>query len=329
MATYGKRLPKKRCDSEQWREYLGFAIPMSLPYNTERNFRLLQSVASLLLRSREVIVYPLGDRVVPLHFLLNHEPRRGILVDIVSGAPYVNRYPGFVSIAKSLKHLWYNVRITCGVDLEFYDSRGGCVKLRTRQYNSSNGQLNSSNGAVDCRRLDEVERVTRNWAWNPGGEATPYYAAQFLAVPYEDIIEYIFDCISKHQESLKAQGLWDYLNPDYLEKASLAYREHCIEGKECETVEWICVNEKWCRSSDVEDGAIALDGDIDKYILNRGPKIFRDLSSKVGVIGGLRVKIEDEPPFKKVVYKIEPSPIVKILARYHYKYFITKKNLLF
>ncbi len=105
------------------------AAPMILPYNTERNFRLLQSVASLLLRSREVIVYPLGDLAVPLHFLPNHEPRRGILVDIVSGAPYVNCYPGFVSIAKSLELMWYNVRITCSVSLEFYESRGMCKGL--------------------------------------------------------------------------------------------------------------------------------------------------------------------------------------------------------
>jgi hypothetical protein len=327
MPTYVKRLPKKRCDSELWREYLALAIPMSLPYNTERNFRLLQSVASLLLRSREVIVYPLGDLVVPLHFLPNHEPRRGILVDIVSGAPYVNRYPGFVSIAKSLELLWYNVRITCGASFEFYESRGGSVKARIIRHNSSNGQ-HTSNGAVDCRGLDEVEEVTRNWAWNPGGEATPYYPAQFLAVPYEDIIEYIYDCVSEHQGLLKDLGLWDYLNPDYLEKAHLAYREHCIEGKECETVEWICVNEKWCRSSDVEDGAIAWDGNIYKFILNQAPKIYRDLSSKVGVIAGLRVKIEDKPPFKKIRYIVEPSPIVKIQAIYHYKYFITKKDIL-
>ncbi len=71
---------------------------------------------------------------------------------------------------------------------------------------------------------------------------------------------------------MKDLGLWDFLNPDYLEKAHLAYREHCIKGKECETVKRICVNEKWCRSSDVEDGSIAWDDNIYKIYIESSSK---------------------------------------------------------
>jgi hypothetical protein len=315
MLTCEKRLEKLGCDSEKLgHAYQALAISQILPYYTERDCQLIQKVASLL-RSHEVFVNRLEGLAVPLHFLSEH--RRRSLVEIVRGAPHMDRYAELVGVIKPLELLLKAVANTCGVVLtpEFYKSRGG-VKARIEW----SKQDNSSNGGIDCRRLDEVKKEVENWVWNPGGVTTLYHPAQLITVPYEPIVKYIYarEELPKCEGSLEDLGLCKLLDPDYLVKATLAYREYCMEGGRCETLEKVCVDEKWCRNRNAEYDAIAGEG-MYNYILHQSRRIFREWSTKFGVIGGIRVVFDDPYkgrfPLKTVRYILEPPPIIKILAR--------------
>jgi hypothetical protein len=300
------------------------AILMSLPYNTERSYRLIQRVVNPLQRKYVVFVDRLDGYAVPLYLLSNHELRRRSLFEIVRGASHINYYTEFVGVAESLKFLWNYVREICKVDqtLEF-DVFRGSVKARIIEGSGQNesGQDNSSNGATGCRRLDWVKKEIRIWVWNPGAVAMPYRAAQPVVMPYESIIKYIYTReweLLNNKGLLEDLGLWEFVDPDYLGKAALAYREYCIEGRECEAEQRVCVDEKWCRSRNVEYDVV-WEGDIYKFILRQAPKIFRDWSTKFGVIGGIRVVVDGPlkggSPLKTIQYILEPSPIIKILAR--------------
>jgi hypothetical protein len=299
---------------------LALAILMSLPYNTWRNYQLIQKVVNPLLRKYVVFVDRLDGYAVPLDFLSNHEHRRRSLVEIVRGAPHMEYHTELVGVAEPLKHLLDYIGEMCDVALSpvLYEFRGG-AKIRIEKGSKESGQDNSSNGAIDCLRL--VEKETENWTWNSGAVAMPYQPAQLIAVPYKPIIEYIYaheEKSPKCEGLLKDLGLCKYLDPDYLGKVALAYRDHCIEGRGCETEQRVCVNETWCRSRNVEYDVVC-EGDILKFILRQAPKIFRYWSIKFGVIGGIR-GVVDGPlrggsPLKTVRYILEPSPIVKILAR--------------
>ncbi len=299
------------------------AMLMSMSYNTESNYRLIQRVVNPLLGKYEVFVGRLDGYAVPLDYLSNQEHRRKILVEIVRGASHMEYSTELVSMIKPLERLLAYIGIMCGVDLtlELYRFRGG-VKIRIKKSSKESGQDNSSNGAILCRRLVElVEKEVENWRWNSGAVAMPYNAAQLIAVPCGPIIDYIF---AREEKSPKCEGSWKdlglckYLDPDYLGKVALAYRNHCMEGKECETEQRVCVNETWCRSRNVEYDVVCED-DIFKCILRQAPKIFRDWSIKFGVTGGIRAVVDGPlkggSPLKTVRYILEVPPIIKILAR--------------
>jgi|MonGeyMetagenome_1017769.scaffolds.fasta_scaffold16225_2 hypothetical protein len=293
------------------------AILMSLPYNTESNCRLIQRVVNPLQRKYVVFVDRLDGYAVPLYFLSNYEHRRRSLVEIVRGAPHMDYYTELVGVIIPLKLLLDYIGEMSGVALSpvLYEFRGG-VKIRIEKGSKESGQDNSSNGA-----LVEVEKEIENWRWNSGAVAMPYRVAQLIVVPYEPIIDYIY---AREEKSPKCEGLLEdlglckYLDPDYLGKVALAYRDYCMEGRECETEQRVCVNETWCRSRNVEYDVV-WEGDIYKFILRQAQKISRDWSIKFGVIGGIR-GVVDGPlkggsPLKTVRYILEPSPIIKILAR--------------
>ena len=247
----------------------------------------------------------------------------------------VYRVPEFAGVATTLKCVWDNASKICGdgSSLRFYESRGGVRGIIEKGGDEKSRLDNSSNGAVDCRRLDEVGKEIESYELNLGAVKTLYKATQLtMDGPMRFTIDSIMDRYVRKGILPECEGPLESLceNLPELEKVASAYLKYCRLGGSCETVEWICVNEKWCsRGSNVNYDAIAWDGNIHKFILKRGQKIFRDLSNKVGVIGGLRVIIKDEPPLKKVVYKIEPSPIVRTLAEYLYDILLKKKVILF
>jgi hypothetical protein len=329
MATYEIRLKKREkvCQA--------FVAPMYLSYNTESYYRLLESVADQL--GCYVRVIDLGGYGYPLSLLPDHQDvalnsmlkymlkhRKKGSVEVLTFPDVVYRVPEIAGVATPLRDGWDNASEICGYCsyLRFYESRGGVRGIIEKGGCKKSRLDNSSNGAIYCRILDEVGKEIVSYELNLGAVMTLYKAKQFIMDgPMRFTIDRIMYIYVRKGIVPKCEGPLESLceNLPELEKVASAYLKYCRIGGKCETVEWICVNEKWCsRSSDVEDGAIAWDGNIPKFILNRGPKIFRDLSSKVGVIGGLIVKFEDEPPFKKVVYKVEPSPIVRTLAEYLY-----------
>jgi len=299
------------------------AMLMSMAYNTKTNYRLIQRVINPLLGKYVVFVDCLDGYAVPLDFLSNQEDRRRILVEIVRGASHMEYSTELVGMIEPLKLLLAYIGEMCDVALtpELYWFRGG-VKIRIDKGSKESGQDNSSNGAIGCRRLVElVEKEIENWRWNSGAVAMPYNAAQLIAVPYEPIRDYIY---ASEEKSPKCEGSWKdlglckYLDPDYLGKVALAYRDHCMKGKQCETEQRVCDNETWCRSRNVEYDVVCED-DIFKCILRQAPKIFRDWSIKFGVTGGIRAVVDGPlkggSPLKTVRYILEPSPIIKILAR--------------
>ena len=339
MATYEIRLKEREkiCQA--------FVTPMFLSYNTESNYRLLESVAEKL--GCYVRVIELEGLGYPLSLLPNHQDvalnsllkymlkhRKKGSVEVLTFPDVVYRVPEFAYVATTLKDGWDNASEICGYGsrLWFYESRGGARAIIEKGGSEKSRLDNSSNGAIYCRILDEVGKEIVSYELNIGAVSTLYKAKQFIVDgPMGFTIDRIIYRYVRRGIVPKCEGPLEILceNLPELEKVASAYLKYCRLGGKCETVEWICVNEKWCsRSSNIEYEAIAWDGNINKFILNRGPKIFRDLSSKVGVIGGLRVKIEDEPPFKKVVYKIEPSPIVRMLAEYLYDILLKKKHIL-
>jgi hypothetical protein len=339
MATYKIRLKEREkiCQA--------FVIPMFLPYNTESNHRLLESVADQLgcyVRVNHLKGYGYPLSLLPYHqdnavnFLLKYMRKNGKRgsVEVLTFPDVVYRVPEFAEVTATLTSGWNNASEICGDSskLRFYESRGGVRGIIEKRGSEKSRLDNSSNGAIYCRTLDEVGKEIVSYELNLGAVKTPYNATQHIMDgPMRFIIDRIMYRYVRKGILPKCEGPLEILceNLPELEKVASAYLKYCRIGGKCETVEWICVNEKWCsRSSDVEDGAIAWDGNIPKFILNRGPKIFRDLSSKVGVIGGLIVKFEDEPPFKKVVYKVEPSPIVRTLAEYLYYILLKKKDTL-
>jgi len=316
MLTYVKG-SKESGEVEQ-----ALAMLMSVAYNTKTNYRLIQSVVNPLLGKYVVFVDCLDGYAVPLDFLSNQEHRRRILVEIVRGASHMEYSTELVGMIEPLKLLLAYIGKMCGVALTpvLYRFRGG-VKIRIEKGSKESGQ-DSSNGAIDCLRLVElVEKEIENWRWNSGAVAGPYQAAQLIAVPYGPIIDYIY---AREENSPKCEGSWKYLglckylDPVYLGKVALAYRDHCMEGRECETEQRVCVNETWCRSRNVEYDVVCED-DIFKCILGQAPKIFRNWSIKCGVIVGTRAVVDGPlkggSPLKTVRYILEPSPIIKILAR--------------
>jgi hypothetical protein len=254
-------------------------------------------------------------------------------VEVLTFPDVVYRVPEFAEVTTTLKSAWDNASKICGdsSSLRFYESRGGARGIIEKGGGEKSRLDNSSNGAIYCRRLDEVGKEIESYELNLGAVKTLYKATQLTM---DGLMRFTIDRIMYRYVRKgilpECEGPLESLcvNLPELEKVASAYLKYCRIGGKCETVEWICVNEKWCRSSDVEYDGVAWDGNIYKFILNRGRKIFRDLSSKVGVIGGLRVIIKDEPPFKKVVYKVEPSPIVRTLAEYFYDILLKKKDIL-
>jgi hypothetical protein len=322
MATYEIRLKEREkiCQA--------FVTPMFLSYNTESNYQLLESVADKLGCYVRVIDlggfgYPLSllpdhHQDVAINSLLKYMHRKKGSVVVLTFPDVVYRVPEIAGVATTLKDGWDNASEIYGYGscLRFYESRGGVRGIiekggckKSRKGGDEKSRLdNSSNGAIYCRILDEVGKEIVSYELNIGAVSTLYKAKQFIVDgPMGFTIDRIIYRYVRRGIVPKCEGPLEILceNLPELEKVASAYLKYCRLGGKCETVEWICVNEKWCSRRD---------GNINKFILNRGPKIFRDLSSKVGVIGGLRVITIDEPPFKKVVYKIEPSPIVKILA---------------
>jgi hypothetical protein len=317
MLTYVKG-SKESGEVEQ-----ALAMLMSVAYNTKTNYRLIQRVINPLLGKYVVFVDCLDGYAVPLDFLSNQEHRRRILVEIVRGASHMEYSTELVGMIEPLKLLLAYIGEMCGValTLELYWFRGG-VKIRIEKRSKESGQDNSSNGAIDCHRLVEsVEKEIENWRWNSGAVAMPYNAAQLIALPYGPIIDYVY---ARKENSPKCEGSWKdlglckILDPDYLGKVALAYRDHCMEGRECETEQRVCVNETWCRSRNEEYDVVCED-DIFMCILRQAPKIFRDWSIKFGVMGGTRAVVDGPlkggSPLKTVRYILEPSPIIKILAR--------------
>ncbi len=335
MATYEIRLKEREkiCQA--------FVTPMFLSYNTESYYRLLESVADKL--GCYVRVIKLGGYGYPLSLLPNHQDvalnsllkymlknRKKGSVAVLTFPDVVYRVPEIACVATTLKDGWDNASEICGYCsyLNFYESRGGVRGIIEKGGCKKSRLDNSYNGAIYCRILDEVGKDIVSYELNIGAVSTLYNATQFIVDgPMGFTIDRIIYRYVRKGIVPKCEGPLEILceNLPELEKVASAYLKYCRLGGKCETVEWICVNEKRCsRSSNVEYEAIAWDGNINKFILNRGPKIFRDLSSKVGVIGGLRVITIDESPFKKVVYKIEPSPIVRTLAEYLYDILLKK-----
>jgi hypothetical protein len=317
MHTYMKG-SKKSGKVEQ-----ALAMLMSVSYNTESNYRLIQRVVNPLLGKYEVFVGRLDGYAVPLDYLSNQEHRRRILVEIARGAPHMEYSTELVGMIKPLERLLDYIGEMCNVILtpELYQFRGG-VMIRIEINSKESGQDNSSNGAIDCRRLVElVKKEIESWRWNSGAVARPYNAVQLIAVPYGPIIDYIN---AREEKSPKCEGSWKdlglckYLDPDYLGKVALAYRDHCMEGRKCETEQRVCFNETWCRSKNVEYDVVCK-GDIFECILGQAPKIFRDWSIKFGVTGGIRAVVDGPlkggSPLKTVRYILEVPPIIKILAR--------------
>jgi hypothetical protein len=327
MATYKIRLKKRE------KICLGFVNSMIYPpYGPEKNHRLIESVAAQL--GCYVGVIHLDGYGYPLSLLPNHQdiPLYPLLKYMLK---VVYRVPEFAGVATTLKCVWGSASKICGDGsrLRFYESRGG-VRAKIEEGGDEKSKLdNSSNGAIYCRRLDEVRKEIESYELNLGAVKTLYKATQLtMDGPMRFTIDRIMYRYVRKGMLPECEGPLESLceNLPELEKVASAYLKHCRIGGKCETAEWICVNEKWCnRSSNVEYDAIAWDGNMHKFILNRGQKIYRDLGNKVGgVIGGLRVIIKDEPPFKKILYIVEPPPIVRTLAEYIYDILLKNKDIL-
>jgi len=325
MATYKIRL------KERERICQAFVTPMYLPYNTKSNHRHLESVAVQLGCYVRVIDldgygYPLSllpyHQDIALNSLLKYmlKNRKKGSVEVLTFPDVVYRVPEIAEVTATVTYAWNNASEICGDSsrLRYYESRGGARGIIEKRGSEKSRLDNSSNGAIYCRGLDEAGKEIESYELNLGSAKTLYQATQLIMDGHMRFtIDRIMYRYVRKGILPECEGPLESLceNLPELEKVASAYLKYCMIGGKCETVELI--------------DAVAGYGNILKFILNRGSKIFRDLSSKVGVIGGLRVKIKDEPPFKKVEYKIEPSPIVRTLAEYLYDILLKKKIILF
>ena len=332
-------LDKSISDEKSRCLYSALALSQFHSYNTKKNCEIQMKIFNALLRHYELLPVYVEGHAIPLQYLKAENGRRIQNKPVFESV--IDRYlhiPEFKNTIATVSALLKATREICGSTWTYtvHVSRGG-IKFRLEGMSDATSR-DYSNGAIQCHRLYEIKTELENFVLNQGGVSSLYTPARSViwpsSEPVLDFIRYTQDVgeeLAKCLEGKLAEyiGGRKILKYDYLERAALRYREHCMESKECKKVERVCVDKTMCANMRHDT---IWEGDLQKFILDKARELSEDLNKKVfgGSSGefnmtfGVRVicdngcwtaKRADKLPVRVIKFIGEPPQIIRLLSK--------------